>query len=963
MSEINRSSVAYLSNIQDIKTDNILDDCKFLSHILDPKALEILKRHATPASEHGWDNTKYRLSFLQRDIFKNAALSCGRDNMSWGIMIKNGEKIVVCKCVQTHCPSFKECRPDFSSDELDIFQKNEEEKFRINNINNPLFFHPLATSDYSDEVPDVMKKNTSDEQTALAMILEPELVPVHMESIAQMDSEQILIEKTANLKVSAANIVKVDGRPVEDTVSVLVRGDFDTTDDSLDVQKEKNDIITKYSDTTGEIVFQCDCQAERLIRAVSFDDFRDVDQSEFIQAPISQRTIINAGPGTGKTWSLIERIIHMASSSSNDEVDDEPLSDTVQVICFSNAAVGVVENRLKLAIEEGRLEGGRQKPNVRTLDSFASCIIHWAREHQDAHKILPKGFSWGDSDYDKAINTAREAISKYKGIFDSCRHFIIDEVQDIVGCRAEFVLEILKALPEECGFSLLGDACQAIYDYQADNHPNMMNSEEFYAQLFASYTSAIYLKFSKNYRQQNPLPQQFSIYRDAILTGDIQACKNAFKQLRSETHVIEKEEFDLGKPNADFLNKLRKKGSIAFLTRNNGQSLRVSTWLRQKNINHQLFRETPIQHAGWIGRFFLSYDDDVIDKADFSKVFPEIFPDKKEYIEDYWNALINESNSGSRKRYKTADILRAIMTTKKWNTLLTPDDNINSEIVVSNIHRAKGREFDVVILVSEQASPDDIEKREEHRVNYTGFSRYKKEMHECLIAPQYTRKFKNENPRWYFKRKNSVPVKYLEIGLDGDLDDTFFASNKAIQAYIKEKLHPCDPLRLRKKEGCMLYEILPENEWARNVIGLTSIGFGEYYRKILIESLREAQNSPNWRVEPRQYLYANELFDVYVKEIVTYIKPYSPSTYPAAKKIGDLSVWLGFSVIGFANCNNNDSGHVGNAKKDNPLTRLEVQDSINDLVKHPLPEKRASSPHFEGKYRIPSHFEEIDLND
>lgn len=42
-----------------------------------------------------------------------------------------------------------------------------------------------------------------------------------------------------------------------------------------------------------------------------FEKYVEIDQREVIEADVSRRMIINAGPGTGKTWTLIEKIINL----------------------------------------------------------------------------------------------------------------------------------------------------------------------------------------------------------------------------------------------------------------------------------------------------------------------------------------------------------------------------------------------------------------------------------------------------------------------------------------------------------------------------------------------------------------------------------------------------------------------------------------------------------------------------
>lgn len=58
-----------------------------------------------------------------------------------------------------------------------------------------------------------------------------------------------------------------------------------------------------------------------------FEKYVEIDQREVIEAEVSRRMIINAGPGTGKTWTLIEKIINLVDVQ---EVDPE----TILVLCF-----------------------------------------------------------------------------------------------------------------------------------------------------------------------------------------------------------------------------------------------------------------------------------------------------------------------------------------------------------------------------------------------------------------------------------------------------------------------------------------------------------------------------------------------------------------------------------------------------------------------------------------------------
>ena len=79
------------------------------------------------------------------------------------------------------------------------------------------------------------------------------------------------------------------------------------------------------------------------------------------------------------------------------------------------------------------------------------------------------------------------------------RHVLVDEIQDLVGSRAAMTLQILRQV--DCGFTLLGDSAQGIYDFQISDQPDAMTSTEFLnhvREFFPELDRSI--KFQRNYR-------------------------------------------------------------------------------------------------------------------------------------------------------------------------------------------------------------------------------------------------------------------------------------------------------------------------------------------------------------------------------------------------------------------------------------------------------------------------------
>ena len=70
-----------------------------------------------------------------------------------------------------------------------------------------------------------------------------------------------------------------------------------------------------------------------------FRAFSEVSQEEIIQAPVNQYSFVNAGPGTGKTYTLMKKVTYM-----DDNLEADP--EGILVLCFTNAAVNEIKSRI-----------------------------------------------------------------------------------------------------------------------------------------------------------------------------------------------------------------------------------------------------------------------------------------------------------------------------------------------------------------------------------------------------------------------------------------------------------------------------------------------------------------------------------------------------------------------------------------------------------------------------------------
>lgn len=140
------------------------------------------------------------------------------------------------------------------------------------------------------------------------------------------------------------------------------------------------------------------------VKEINYSSFIETTQDEIIEAEHTERSIVNAGPGTGKTWTLIEKIIYMIN-------EGQAAAENILVLCFSRSAVEVVRSRLSEAAENGRIGYEWQDVDARTFDSFATYMLAWVQDNYG--ELLPKHFLLEAYDYDQRIKSATSIFNVY----------------------------------------------------------------------------------------------------------------------------------------------------------------------------------------------------------------------------------------------------------------------------------------------------------------------------------------------------------------------------------------------------------------------------------------------------------------------------------------------------------------------------------------------------------------------
>ena len=466
-------------------------------------------------------------------------------------------------------------------------------------------------------------------------------------------------------------------------------------------------------------------------------------QRDVVEAPIDERLLVIAGAGQGKTEVVALRIDFL--------VREEGLSASAEVLVlsFSRAAVTAVKTRLN----------AREVPaaNVRTFDSFAGQLILDAEEE-------PAGSF--EARIRRATQLLRDADETPYPIVD-LRHVVIDEVQDLVGDRADFVMEILKALGDGVGITALGDPLQGIYDFQLTDSRSKTSSSAVMHVLRHGFRCKE-VELGQNYRARGEDPKRVVALGERLrATTDPEIADELIAALESTL-------LDLGEIE-DWADLVSEDGvRTAVLCASNPDVLRVSRYLSDSQIRHAVRRQAQdFGAASWIGKSLTSLSGQTVDRSEVEEALAEALDHDE--IEPAWYLL---KSVAADQRGRDALNMRRLRNAVRANMLpltLTEPDNAN--VIVSTVHRAKGLEFDRVFLVAPNFEHQDEDAWAVIRREYVALSRARDEIYICGL-PQPRSSF--ETMRWlpgrrvervYNRKTGRKRVKSFEFLYD-DVDVT-----------------------------------------------------------------------------------------------------------------------------------------------------------------------------------------------
>lgn len=420
-------------------------------------------------------------------------------------------------------------------------------------------------------------------------------------------------------------------------------------------------------------------------------------QLEIINDKSSRAIVVAAGPGSGKTRVLVHKL---ASLLQLEDVKHEQLL----MLTFSRAAATEFKERLIQLIGTAA-----HYVEIKTFHSYCFDLLGRIGNLEDAENVVAE---------------AAEMISK--GDVEQCKIgktvLVIDEAQDM-GEDEFALLTALMKVNEEMRIIAVGDDDQNIYQFRG-------SSSMYMGKLVQLQGGGKLVEMTENYRSDQHVVRFANAYVKTIFDRMKRSQIVSKSDNVGWVHLTQHRSKYMYIPLANQLQQNLKKGdSACVLTQTNEEAVILVALLRKRGINSKLIHSLDGFKFWNIAemRFFVKFLEKRLDDNTF--ITDELWEDAKEttcrkYAASeslsYVRQCLNKFETVSKAKYLT-DFKEFIFESSVEDFC----DGSGADVVVSTIHKAKGREFDdVYMLVNNSNECDDNLKRR----YYVGMTRAKKRL-------------------------------------------------------------------------------------------------------------------------------------------------------------------------------------------------------------------------------------------
>jgi len=556
------------------------------------------------------------------------------------------------------------------------------------------------------------------------------------------------------------------------------------------------------------------------------------EQKEIVEACPRNSLIVIAGPGTGKTKTLLLCVAYLIVEQRENPAD-------LLVLAYNAAVVAELRSRLSRLLRDLGYASAYGSLPIYTFHGYVRRTLANQWDENCSLEDYP-------AKYLEITQTNKSLIRPDSR--DAPHYIFIDEYQDITQDRYEMLRRIKS---DNTKLIAIGDDDQSIYGYERKNRKESKSSVFYFEQFeqeFYVHKKSLFI----NYRALSPLLQVTEAY---IKNNCHRLRKNQLKSGRSDEETLTGE-VKLEKANnahlqkiLEAINELLKRPhlySLAVLFRTNPELYRILGYIRDRFCKITYIRvqggrerfadlrevavlldqlkQKPEQKIGSFTEGFKRYIEKLTQKC--------LEPYQGIWSESSYELLVKAAFSFEESYSPDTPISEFIeqiedirhLSELTWFSKQYQQQNQpgKPEIILSTIHKIKGLEFDAVLIPAADCSQDIFAKEEieeERRVRYVGMTRARDYLHliegereERLAAGETIKAKENGQLGLKFDSGDSyVPDNEVMFTLFNFANDNYARFNtrreltngngQGLQNLIFQKIGENDPLELIWETG------------------------------------------------------------------------------------------------------------------------------------------------------------------